>query len=189
MGADVRYQMNWIKTFSTDYANAVTAFTALGAFILAGATLWFLKREYSAKYRPYVVPVVDTEKMQDHLGCTLSIVPCNAGPHPCFFKLSKIRLHIGDETYETPDTKEWMLLASQNVNVRMPAGRVNETGVKKIREGRYKNNRIELSFILHTTSTEKKFNESKSFSYEINVMSENPVALFRSEWCHDRSGR
>jgi hypothetical protein len=175
--------MELIKTFSTDYANAVTALAALGAFILAGATLWFLKREYSAKYRPYVMPVVEADKMQDSLGFLVSIVPSNVGPHPCRFKLSKIRLNIGDESYETPDTKEWMLLSSQRIKIRMPAGQVNETGVKKIREGRYKNNRIELSFILHTTSIEGKFGESKSFSYEINALGEKPEALFRSEWC------
>ncbi len=177
--------MDWLKTFSTDYANGVTAVTALGAVILAGVTLWFLKREFSAKYRPYVVPVVDAEKMQESLGCVASIVPRNVGPHPCLFKLTKIRLHIGDETYETPDMKEWMLLAPQGVGIRMPAGSVNETGVKKIREARYKKNRIELSFVLHTTSIENKFNESKSYSYEVNVLAEAPQLFFRPEWQQD----
>jgi hypothetical protein len=174
--------MDWIKTFSADYANAITALTALGALILAGITLWFLKREFSAKYRPYVMPLVVLEKIQDSLGCIVSIVPRNVGPHPCLFKLSNIRLHIGDETYETPDVKEWMLLAHQEVGLRMPAGHVNELGVKRIREARYKNNRIEVSFTLHTTSIEKKFSESKSFSYEINVLGESPQVLFRPEW-------
>ena len=179
--------MDWLKAFSADYANGVTALTALGAVVLAGVTLWFLKREFSAKYRPYVVPVVDVEKMHDSLGCIASIVPRNVGPHPCLFKLTKIRLHIGDETYETPDMKEWMLLAPQGVGVgiRMPAGHVNETGVKKIREARYTKNRIEVSFILHTQSIEKKFNDSKSYSYEINVMGDNPQVLFRPEWQQD----
>jgi hypothetical protein len=174
--------VNCIKTFSADYANAVTALTALGALILAGVTLWFLKREFSAKYRPYVIPIVDVEKIQESLGCMVSIVPRNVGPHPCRFKLTKIRLHIGDETYETPDIKEWMLLAPQGVGLRMPAGHVNDAGVKKIREARYKNNHIEVSFTMHTTSIENKFNESKSFCYEINVLGETPQALFRPEW-------
>ena len=174
--------MDLLKIFSADYANAVTAITALGAVLLAGVTLWFLKREYSAKYRPYVVPVVDAEKIQDSLGCVASIVPRNVGPHPCLFKLTKIRIHVGDETYETPDMKEWMLVAPTGVGIRMPAGSVNETGVKQIREARYKKNRVEVTFTLHTTSIEKKFNESKSFCYEINVLGENPQALFRPEW-------
>ena len=174
--------MDWLKIFSADYANAVTAITALGAVLLAGVTLWFLKREYFAKYRPYVVPVVDAEKIQDSLGCVASIVPRNVGHHPCLFKLTKIRIHVGDETYETPDMKEWMLVAPTGVGIRMPAGSVNETGVKQIREARHKKNRVEVTFTLHTTSIEKKFNESKSFCYEINVLGENPQALFRPEW-------
>jgi len=39
--------MEWIKAFSTDYANAVIAIAACGAFILAAITLYYLKREYS----------------------------------------------------------------------------------------------------------------------------------------------
>lgn len=174
--------MCWLKDFSTNYANAVTAITALGAVVLAGITLWFLKREYSAKYRPYVVPVVNVEKIQNSIGCLMSIVPKNVGPNPCLFRLSQIKLHVGDETFETPDMKEWMLLGTQGAGVQMPAGHVSEIGVTKIREARYKTNRIELAFILHTTSIEKKFTESKAISYEINVLGDTPQALFRSEW-------
>lgn len=174
--------MNWLKVFSDDYANAVTAVAALGALFLAGFTLWYLMREFSEKYRPYVIPVVEAQKMQDNLGCVVSIIPSNVGPHPCYFKLTKIRLQIGDETYDTPDMKEWMLIATQNISIRMPAGHVNDTGVRKIREARYKNNRVEVSFILQTMSTEKKFDESKSYSYEINVLGENPLVLIRPEW-------
>jgi hypothetical protein len=94
-------------------------------------------------------------------------------------------LHIGDESYDTPETKEWLLLAPQGVGVQMPAGHVNELGVSKVREGRYKKNRVELCFVLETTSIEGKFTERKSFSYEIDVLGEHPQALFRPEWCED----
>jgi hypothetical protein len=67
----------------------------------------------------------------------------------------------------------------------MPAGHVNETGVKNIREGRYKQNRIELAFVLTTTSMEDKYEESSSFAYEIDVRGEKPQALFRPEWKKD----
>ena len=76
--------MDLLKIFSADYANAVTAITALGAVLLAGVTLWFLKREYSAKYRPYVVPVVDAEKIQDSLGCWQALSQETLAPtHVC----------------------------------------------------------------------------------------------------------
>jgi hypothetical protein len=180
--------MEWLRCFSYNYANGVTAIAACGTFVLALITLWYLKREYTSKYRPYVFPIVHTEPIPDKLGCVVSIIPCNIGPHPCKAKLSKIQLQIGDETYETPTTQEWFLLApqvTQGVGIQMPAGYVNELGVTNIREGRYRNNRIELSFVMTTCSAEGKFEEIKSFAYEINVLGERPLALFRPEWISD----
>jgi hypothetical protein len=174
--------MNYIKVFSTDYANAVIAFSAIGALVLAAFTLWYLKREYLSKYRPYVFPVVHVEPFSEKLGCVVSLIPKNVGSHPCKVKLSKITLHIGDESFDTPDTKEWILLAPQGVEIQMPAGRVNDIGVSKIREGRYRKNRIEVSFLMRTISIEDKFEETRSFAYEIDVLGEKPQALFRPEW-------
>lgn len=174
--------MDWLKVFSADYANAVTAVAACGALVLASITLWYLKREYTSKYRPYVFPIVHVEPIPEKLGCVVSLIPRNIGPHPCKIKLSKINLHIGDESFETPDTKEWILLAPQGVGVQMPAGHVNDNGVTKIREGRYRKNRIEVSFVMRTISVEGKYEEVKSFAYEIDVLGERPQALFRPEW-------
>lgn len=174
--------MCWLQTFSSQYADGVTAIAAIGALILTATTLWFLKREYTAKYRPYVVPVVEAEKMHDSIGCVVSILPRNVGPHPCLFKLTGIRLHIGDETYETPDMKEWMLLGPSGAAIRLAAGSVNDNGVTRIREARYKSNRVELEFVLHTTSIEKKFTETRSAAFEINVLGDTPLALSRPEW-------
>ncbi len=174
--------MEWLKTLSTDYANGITAIAACGTLILAVLTVWYLKREYTSKYRPYVIPVVHAEPIPEKLGCIVIIIPSNVGQHPCKVKLTNIRLHIGDETYQTPDTKDWILLASHGVGIQMPAGHVNEIGVTNIREGRYKQNRVELAFVMTTTSMEDKYEESKSFAYEIDVRGEKPQALFRPEW-------
>jgi hypothetical protein len=122
------------------------------------------------------------EPIPEKPACVGGIIPRNVGPYPCKLKLSAIRLHIADEAYETPDTKDWILLGSQGVGVQIPAGHVNEIGVAKSREGRYRKNRVELSFTLHTTSVEGKFAESKSFMFEIDVLGEKPQALFRPEW-------
>ena len=72
--------MEWIKAFSTDYANAVIAIAACGAFILAAITLYYLKREYESKYRPYVIPVVHAEPIPEKLGCIISIIPGVVSP-------------------------------------------------------------------------------------------------------------
>ena len=177
--------MEWIKCFSENYANAVTSFSAFGTLVLAAITLLYLKREYSSKYRPYVTPVVHTELTPGKLGCIVSILPKNIGSHPCKAKLTNIKLSIGDESYSTPDNKEWLLLAPSGVGILMPAGHVNEVGVTKIREGRYKKNRIDISFSLETTSIENKFSEAKNYCYEIDVLGETPQALFRPEWAEN----
>ena len=174
--------MEILETFSTKYANGVTALMAVCTLLLAVLTLWYLKREFTKKFRPYVIPVVQVEPIHNQEGCIVSIAPTNVGSHPCIAKFKEIFLHIGDESHSTPETKEWILLAPHGVGVLIPAGHVNETGVTKIKEGRYKKNRIELSFIMCTCSTEREFEKSESFSYEINVLGERPMALFRPEW-------
>ena len=95
---------------------------------------------------------------------------------------SNIRLHIGDETYETPDFKEWVLVASQVMEVQVPIGHINQLGIQQVREARYKTNRIEVCFSLTTRATDKRFTTNKAFSYDISVQGEVPVVQFRPEW-------
>lgn len=175
-------EMQCINTSQTDYAKWIAAGAACGMLILTSLTLWYLKREFTSKFRPYVIPVVHVEPIPEKLGCTVSIIPSNVGAHPCKVKLTNIRLHVGDETYDTPDTKDWLLIPPQGqTTIQMPAGHVNEIGVKNIREVRYKQNRIEISFIMTATSWEGKYEKSESFTYEIDVRGEKPQALFRPE--------
>ena len=174
--------MELLKEFSTNYANAASAFAALGTLSLAAITLWFIKREYSNKYRPYVVPEIRVEPLLEGQVYLVTIIPRNVGPHPCEFMLSNIRLHIGDETYETPNFKAWELLASQVMEVRVPIGHINQLGVRQVREARYKTNRIEACFSLTTRATDRRFTSTKVFSYDISVQGEMPVVQFRPEW-------
>ncbi|AMC35531.1 hypothetical protein [Janthinobacterium sp. B9-8] len=174
--------MEILKEFSNNYANALGSLMTLGIFILAAVTLWFLRREYSNKYRPYVVPEVRVEPLLEGQGYAVTVIPRNVGPHLCEVMLSEIRLHIGDETYETPNFKEWVLVAPQVMEVRIPVGHVNQLGIQKVREARYKINRIEVSFSLTTRATDKRFIVTKLFSYDIGVQGETPVVQFRPEW-------
>ena len=174
--------MELLKEFSTNYANAASAFAALGMLALAASTLWFLKREYSNKYRPYVVPEIRVEPLLEGQAFAVTVIPRNVGPHPCEFKLNDIRLHIGDETYETPNFKEWVLVAPQVMEVRVPIGHVNQLGIQNVREARYKSNRIEVCFSLTTRATDQRFTATKVFSYDIGVQGETPVVQFRPEW-------
>ena len=96
--------------------------------------------------------------------------------------MQNIRLDVGDKTYETPNFKEWVLAAPQGMEVRVPIGHVNEIGIQKVREARYKSNRIEVSFSLITRATDKRFESKKSIAYDIGVQGEVPVVQFRPEW-------
>lgn len=174
--------MCWLKLFSSEYANGVSAIVATLTLLLALATLWFLKREYKNKYRPYVVPMAVIVPIVNSSDFAIHVVPRNVGPHPCEFMLEDIRLHIGDETYETPNFKEWVLIAPQGMEVHVPVGHVNVIGIRNVREARYKANRIEISFNLYMRSADKKYEESKSIAYEINVQGEMPVVAFRPDW-------
>jgi len=170
------------KKFSADYATGVSALSAAAVLLIAVATFGYLTREFAQKYRPYVVAQVVTEPIAGSKAFVIFVVPRNVGEHPCEFMLRNIRLHIGDETYETPNFDEWMLLAPKGVEIRVPAGIVNEIGITRVREARYKSNRIEIGFDLHTRSIEQKFEEAKTINYEINVLTEAPVVVTRPDW-------
>lgn len=175
--------MECFQNFSENYANGITALAALGALALAATTLWYLKREYSEKYRPYVFPGVDVQSIPEKRGCSVSITPKNVGSHPCKVKLINVRLNIGDETHSTPDMKEWLLLPPAGIGKFLyPSGSVSEQGVKNICEGRFHKNRIELTFEMHTISMERKYEEKIRCAYEIDVRGEHAQALLRPEW-------
>lgn len=180
------YLLEQLKAFSNDYAKGVSAIAALGALILGLITLWFLKREFAHKYRPYVQAVIMHLPVPNSKAFGVTIVPRNIGSYPCEIRLTNICLRIGDENYGTPDLSEWLLVSpqahTQNLMVSVPAGHVNELGIQHIRDARYKTNRIEVAFVLHTRSIEKKYEEKKMISYEINVQGDAPVILFRPDW-------
>jgi hypothetical protein len=139
--------LNLFHKFSKEYAAGVTAVVGFLGFILAVATLLFLYRDYSLKYRPYVVPGVTPEQIQDSKAVNVLIKPNNVGSYPCYIKITNIRFRVGDEEYQTPDMPAWQLLGPTQgrVGIAMPAGHVNELGVQKIREARYKVNRTRIN--------------------------------------------
>lgn len=131
----------WFASFSGSYADGVTAIAASLTAVMAGATLLYLKKEFFTRYRPYVFPAVNVDSISDTGGLAITILPRNVGPHPCKARLVEIRLLIGDESYDTPDMNEPMIMATHGVGVLVPAGHISQLGVTKIREGRYERNR------------------------------------------------
>lgn len=173
--------MDYLKILIAAYAPGVSAVASLGALMLAATTLWYLRRDHESRYRPYIWGGIQTEPFADKLAFGISVLPKNLGSHPCNVKVSKITLTIGDETHVTPDHKEWLLLAPSGMAIQLPAGHINEVGVKNIREARYRQNRVEVSFHIEASSVDKRFRTSRSFVYEIDVRGEKPVELFRTD--------
>jgi hypothetical protein len=176
--------MEWLKAFSDDYANAVTAFVAVGALFLAWRTLAYLKREYQAKYRPYVVPTVTVAPFDPEPGNTefhILIQPVNVGPHPCYIRVTAIRLTIGDEHFDTPHQDEWILIGTNGLGFNFPAGHIKQMGIQNIREARYRQNRVELSFDLQTRSMENEYASTKKFLYELEVRGPTPSIVYRPD--------
>ena len=176
--------MEWLKTFSTDYANAVTAFVAILALLITSFTLLYLRREYRAKYRPYVVPVVNVEPYEIEPGKIVyvtSVRPLNIGPHPCYIKLKSLQLQIGDELHETPSGQAWSLIGPNGAAYTFPVGHINEHGIEMVRSNRYRQNRIEVRFQLHAKSVDDEDVQIQQFIFEIEVK-DVPIAVSRPEW-------
>lgn len=171
-----------IKNFSTDYANGITAIATVGAVILSGFALFYVRREYFAKYRPYVVPVVNALKKSADSAYVIEIISKNVGMHPCNFKLTDINLKVGDEMHTTPSFSAWMLLGTVGAGIKYPAGYVNQVGVDRIRNNQNRNNRVELSFKLHTTSIQNQFESCQEHIFEINLLTDEPHVFSRPEW-------
>jgi hypothetical protein len=175
--------MEWFRAFSKDYADGVTAVVAVVALMLTAFTLWYLRREYRAKYRPLVTAAAALFpiKTPSGDGFSVAIKPRSLGTHPCFAKFTDIVLQIGDELHPTPSNQNWMLIGAAAEGIVLPIGQINPEGIQWIREARYSVNRVEARFILHTKSAENEFESAAEWGFEIDVRAEPPQVGIRPE--------
>lgn len=176
--------MEWLKAFSSNYANAVTAVAATLALLLTALTLITLRREYRAKYRPYIIPLVAIEEFENEPGQTAygtSIRPQNVGPHPCLIRISDVLLKIGDEQHETKSMTEWTLVGTHSASVAFPSGHINSLGIKQIREHFYQVNRVEVHFTFHSKSIDNEHEETKRYVFEIEMRGASPTVMYRPD--------
>jgi hypothetical protein len=170
-----------LKDFSTYYANAVTAAVALLALLLTAGTLYYLRREYRAKYRPAVMPLVVVETVvrdPEQMTYVASIQARNVGIHPCKIKLTSVQLSIGDEIHPTPDAGAWSLCGVQGIGHSFPAGYIAQLGIDNIRQGRYRKNWVEVRFNLHSKSIDDGYETSQLCVFEIEMRGDAPVVLY-----------
>lgn len=118
--------MDWLKSFSADFGTGVSAIGAIGTLILAGMTLSYLKREHENKFRPRVVPEILLDELLGNEGFSVGIIPRSLGEYPCEFRLSDLKLTVGDEVFETSPAQEWMLIGGPQLKVLTPIGHVRD---------------------------------------------------------------
>jgi len=175
--------MEWLRCFSDHYANAVTAAAAIAALVLTFFTLLFLRREYRAKYRPYVTARLYIQPFNKDLpdwAYDIFIRPKNVGPHPCRIKISGIELDIGNETFTTGSLSKWTLIGSHDEMYGFPAGHINALGVEQVRSDFYPEgmNKVLLRFTLHSISIENEHETAESFLFQIDLAGEKPIPVY-----------
>jgi hypothetical protein len=162
----------------------VTAIAASLALLLTALTLYSLRREYRAKYRPYIVPAVVINEFEiepGQIAYLTTINPRNVGPHPCWIRVTDVKLVIGDEVIETTPVKEWALVGTQAASVAFPSGQINPLGIQRIRERFYQVNRVEVHFTSHSKSIDDEHKTTQRWLFEIDIRGSNPTAIYRPD--------
>jgi len=116
----------------------IAAISALIALI--GVAIAY--REYSEKTRPYLDVKLKTEINQGNW--IFLTVLSNKGQYPVYSKITKALLTIGDEKYPTIVDQETVIFPSEDEEIVIPVGHINEIGRKKIRDAKYTKNIVEL---------------------------------------------
>lgn len=118
----------------------VTAFAAL----LTIAGVFFARKEYVERTRPYVDVEYETLVDEDSKTWNFLVVAINRGQYPIYSKITKALLIVGDEKYPTIVDQEVVLFPGDDKKIKIPVGNINQLGRKKIREAKYTKNIVEL---------------------------------------------
>ena len=133
----------------------ITSMAALIALI--GVAIAY--KEYSEKTRPHLDIKLKTEINQGNWN--FLTVLSNKGQYPVYSKITKALLTIGDEKYPTIVDQEVVIFPSEDEEIMIPIGHINEIGRKKIREAKYTKNIVEL--LVEVSSRKLK---QKEFRYK-----------------------
>jgi hypothetical protein len=174
---------NALRSFSLNYAAGISACISAIALFIGVVTLLYLRGEFTRKYQPYVNATPVIVRIGEEKRFQIDLVPRNVGSYPCEVRIVKSDLQVGDEVYENPDLKDWVLLPPyvSGTEIRVPFGHINPLGIQKIREARYKVNRVEVHFTLLARSLDKGFSNEKRFGYEIDVLTDTPFVRLMLE--------
>ncbi len=146
--------------------------TSIAALIaLIGVAIAY--KEYSEKTRPYLDIKLKTEINQGKWNF-LTIIS-NKGQYPVYSKITNALLTIGDEKYPTVVDKEVVIFPSEDEEILIPVGHINETGRKKIREAKYTKNVVELFVEVSSRKLkQKEFRYKTILRVQVLVEEEKP---------------
>jgi len=130
-------------------------------------------KEYILRRRPYVMPEIIVEVIEDKWFFHIMLV--NKGEYPAIVKIAQALLTIGDEKYPTEFNLETILSPGEKQKV-IPIGHINENGRKKIRGHEYRSNRVEILIDLDSKALgQKQFKYETKVEYEVDVSGEKPI--------------
>lgn len=162
--------MNW---------ESINAITNSALVILGGISLWYVRKEYFLKRRPFVTAELVNEI--NGKDWHFFIVLVNKGTFPGVAKVSKCILQIGDEKYPTSFDLELVLAPNEKQKI-LYVGHINENGRKKILGHEYSLNRVTIKITVTSKFvTEEKFQYKTLSEYLVDVSKEKPSFSLISE--------
>lgn len=150
--------------------------TGIAAFCVA-------YNEFVAKKRPYIdweIQLAKNPNLQKGGWMFFALVK-NTSAYPAMARVNKTLIRVGDEEYPS-EVKSEMIIAPGASRSSAMIGSIYESGIQKIRNKEYTNNRVEIQFEIESKPLgEKKMKYISRANYEINVESDMPTIILISE--------
>jgi hypothetical protein len=166
--------------FLKNILNFINNHSNLGLLIVAVLSFLYVRKEYFLKRRPFIdIEIASEIKKEEEW--SFYIILINKGTFPGIAKITKSILKIGDEIYPTVFNQETVLSPEEKKKI-FPIGHINKNGLEKIRNHKYRINRVEI--IIESESKaigDKKFLYKTNYEYEINVENEKPIIKIITE--------
>lgn len=167
--------LNWLNTYQ-GIAQWLIWSTAVLALIVA-------YREYISKRRPYIdweIQVANNPNKQLGGWIFFALIK-NSGTYPALVRVKKTLIRIGDEEYPS-EIKNEIIVAPETAKKSAMIGSIYESGIQKIRNNKYKKNRVEIEFEIESKPLGDKKMKYKSYAnYEINIDGEKPNIILITE--------
>lgn len=161
---------------ATDIINSISN---VALVILGVISLWYVRKEFFLKRRPFVSVEILNEILDDVW--YFFVVLVNKGTYPGIAKIDKAILQVGDEKYPTLFKTEMSLAPNEKQKIA-PIGNINKIGIKKIIGHEYVSNKVIIDILVSSKFPgDKGFRYKTSAKYLVDVTGEKPIFSLISE--------